>query len=203
MQASALSLLARLRGSRRASLITFAVALGALLFAAVLFNRARSSLNESYARIGERQQALTAANQRMQEARLRVRLAGEAQALVNDAVNGGFVVGNWGERLINVEQAPLNRQEVNDLLSGTTRDGNRLFGADAFELSVSRPDEGLFDAPGARGAPLMLTLRGTLLFRTQFLPPDVAMVPTAAFATAPSPPSAPQSAPAEAPENLP
>lgn len=188
MKAPALPLLVRLRRSRRGTLIAFGIALGALVFSAVLFNRARSGLNEAYARIGEREQALAAANQRMQEARLQVKLATSARALVNDAINGGFLARHWGERLINVEQAPLDRQAVNELLSGTSRDANRLFGAEAFELSVSRPEEGLFEMPGVRSAPLMLTLRGTLLFRTQFVAPEVAFVPRALPAAMPEMP---------------
>ena len=44
-----------------------------------------------------------------------------------------------------------------------------MFGAEAFELSVTHPDEGLFDAPPISDrapAPLSLTLRGAILFRT-------------------------------------
>ncbi|MGH8084311.1 MAG: hypothetical protein ACREPV_03440 [Lysobacter sp.] len=169
MKASGSALIARLRQSRQASLLLFAAALGALLIAAVWFTSARSNLAEAYGQVGSRQQALASANQRMQEARLRVRLATGARQLVDRAAAGGFVDQGWGERLINVHQAPLTREDVNGLLSGVVRSDARMFGAEAFELSVTRADEGLFDEPGQRSPPLLMTLRGTLLFRTQTL----------------------------------
>lgn len=167
MKAPGLALLARVPRSRKASLLMFAVASGALLFAAIWFTHARHDLDQAYSRVSDRQQSLAAANALLQEAQLKVRLATTAHALVNQAHGSGFVDDAWGERLINVAQAPLPRQDVNDLLASVTRSDDRLFGAEAFELSVTRPQEGLFDPPGARSPPLTLTLRGTLLFRTQ------------------------------------
>lgn len=167
MKAPGSALLARLPRSRKASLLTFSVATGALLVTAIWFTHARSALDEAYGRVGDRQQALQAANALMQEARLKVRLAETAAAVVQQAQRNGFVEDAWGERLINVSQTPLPRQDVNDLLGSVTRDGDRLFGAEAFELSVTRVEDGLFDAPDLRSPPLMLTLRGTLLFRTR------------------------------------
>lgn len=157
----------RLRQSRRASLLLFTIAMGALLVAVIWFTTARSGLAEAYSQVGSRQQALAAAQQRGQEARLRVQLAESAKALVQRAQAGGFTQENWGERLINISQTPLARDEVNPLLGGITRNYARVFGAEAFELSVTRADEGLFDTPDPRSPPLMLSLRGTLLFRTQ------------------------------------
>lgn len=164
---SRLAILARLRHSRRASLLLFAGAMGALLCAAVWFTSARSDLAEAYALIGSRQQALDTAHRHKQEAQLRVRLANGAEQLVARARSGGFVEAEWGERLINIRQAPLGRDEVNHLLAGVVRDAERIFGAEEFELSVTRVDEGLFDAPDPRSPPLMVNLRGTLLFRTR------------------------------------
>lgn len=163
---SRLPALAQLRQSRRASLLLFAVAMGALLIAAIWFTNARSNLAEAYSLVGSRQQALNAAHQRKQEAQLRVQLAAGANQLVERAHAGGFVETAWGERLINIRQSPLPRGEVNNLLSGVLRDQSRIFGAEAFELSVTRADEGLFDAPDPRSPPLMVSLHGTLLFRT-------------------------------------
>lgn len=164
---SRLPALAQLRQSRRASLLLFAGAMGALLFAAVWFTSARGDLAEAYALVGSRQQALAATHQRKQEAQLRVQLAAGAVQLAQRARAGGFVEADWGERLLNIRQTPLSRDEVNQLLAGVARDPARVFGAEEFELSVTRADEGLFDAPDARSPPLMVSLRGTLLFRTR------------------------------------
>lgn len=199
MKAPRLSLLARLRTSRQASLLSFAVALGALLFAAVWFTSARARLDEAYGLVGDRQQALAAAERRMQEAQLRVKLATGAAELVQAASSGGFVDSRWGERLINIAQSPLTRNEVNDLLSNVTRNQSRIFGAQEFELSVTRAEEGLFDPPGPRSPPLMLTLRGTLMFRTGSadLPPaaGAAAIPTPQPPLAAAAPLALESAP--------
>ncbi len=177
MNAPRTAVLVRLRNSRQASLLSFAAALGALLIAAVWFTSARGNLAESYDLVGSRQQELTAAHQRQQEAQLRVRLATGATQLVERASARGFVEQAWGERLINVTQTPLTRDDINDLLSGVARGGARVFGADAFELSVTRADEGLFDTPEPRNPPLMLNLRGTLLFRTQSVADTIQLAP--------------------------
>ncbi len=160
------SRLGRLVRSRQASLATFAVALGGLLLAAVWFTTARQSLGGAYDELAAAEQAKASAEQRLKDAELRVRLAESANRLVDEARAAGFAGDQWGERVINVAQAPMGREEVNQLLGSVARDEQRLFGAEAFDLSVTRPDEGLFDANDPRSPPLMMTLRGTLLFRT-------------------------------------
>lgn len=172
MNASITGLLARTQRTRKAALVSFAIASGTLLAAAVWFSHARRELAEAYAGIDERQQALATANAALREAELRVRLADTARDVVAQAHALGYEESAWGERLINVAQAPLTRQEVNDLLASIARDQDRLFGAEAFELSVTRPEEGLFHPPTPRTPPLSLTLRGTLLFRTRAAPPS-------------------------------
>lgn len=160
------TLLARLQMSRRGSLLVFGVTLGALVFAAIWFSTARSNLAQAYALVGDRQQTLAQTQQLRQEAQLQVRFATEARKLLAEAESAGFNPADWGERRIGVSQTQMSRGEINDLLSGTSRSGSRIFGADAFELSVTRPDEGLFDVPLDR-QPLSLSVRGTLLFRTR------------------------------------
>lgn len=162
--------LRRVAGSRKASLTGFAITLGALLLAAAWFTTARQSLGNAYDELAAAQQSLAAAEQRLREAELRARLAGSAEALVEEARASGHVGEQWGERLINVAQSPMPREDVNHLLASVARDERRLFGADAFDLSVTRPDEGLFETTDPRSPPLMVTLRGTLLFRTSESP---------------------------------
>ncbi|HYG05416.1 MAG TPA: hypothetical protein VD865_03275 [Stenotrophomonas sp.] len=167
MKAPRPAMLARLLQSRRASLLLFACTLGALVVAGAWFTLARGSLATAYASVGQREQALGSAQQRLQEARLRVQLADGARQLVARASNGGYLAEGWGERLINLNQAPLTRNEGNNLFDGVARDPARLFGAEAFEVSVTSAEAGLFDVPPPRSPPLLVTLRGTLLFRTQ------------------------------------
>lgn len=167
MKASRPAWLTRVLTSRRASLLLFAGTLGALVVAATWFTLARGSLATAYADVGQRQQALGSAQQRLQEARLRVQLADGARQLVSRASSGGYLDEAWAERLINLEQAPIGRSEGNALLDSIARDPGRLFGAEAFELSVTQPEQGLFDVPPPRTTPLLVSLRGTVLFRTQ------------------------------------
>jgi hypothetical protein len=166
MTSAPLRFIARVTGSRKAMLTSFAVALGALLLAAVWFTTARQSLGDAYLQVGNAEQALAAAQQRLREAELRVQLAERATAVAERASAAGFVEGRWGERLINVSQAPMAREDVNNLLGSVSRDERRIFGAEAFDLSVTRPDEGLFDTTDPRSPPLLMSMRGTLLFRT-------------------------------------
>ena len=170
MTAAFLRLLDRTTGSRKAMLTTFVVALGALLLAAVWFTSARQALGDAYLRVNRAEQQLATATQRLREAELRVRFAESAGAITSRANAAGFTANRWGERLINVSQAPMGRQDLNNLLGSITRDETRIFGAEAFDLSVTRPDEGLFDTTDPRSPPLLLSLRGTLMFRTGEVP---------------------------------
>jgi len=163
------SLLARLRQSRRTSLAFFAITLAALVVTAVWFISARSSLAEAYFQLGNRREALAEAQVREREAQLRVEYARSARELLAVAQANGLEPDAWGERLINLRQSQMSREDTAALLGAVTRSGDRMFGAEAFELSVTHPDEGLFDAPmlsERAPAPLSLTLRGSTLFRT-------------------------------------
>lgn len=164
--AALLRLIDHTTGSRKAMLTTFALALGALLLAAAWFTTARQALGDAYLRVNRAEQQLATANQRLREAELRVRLVERASVVTSRANAAGFTANRWGERLINVSQAPMGRQDINNLLGSITRDETRIFGAEAFDLSVTRPDEGLFDTIDPRSPPLLLSLRGTLMFRT-------------------------------------
>lgn len=163
------ALFARLRDSRRTSLLLFATTLGALVVAATWFVTARSGLAEAYQRLSNSNQSLSEARVREQEARLRVDYADSSRQLLATARTHGLSPDAWGERLINLRQSQMSREEALPLLATVLRTHDRMFGAEAFELSVTHPDEGLFDPPDAsdrRPAPLSLTLRGSLLFQT-------------------------------------
>jgi len=166
MAAAPLRLIARATSSRKASLATFAVSLGVLLLSAAWFTSTRQALADAFLQGSGAEQELTDSSQRLIETELRVRLAQSTQDVVERANTAGFVENRWGERLVNVSQAPMGREDVNNLMVSLTRDDTRIFGAEAFELSVTRPDEGLFDTADPRGPPLLLTMRGTMLFRT-------------------------------------
>lgn len=152
---------------RQAKLLLLGAALVAVVVAALWFARARGELAAAYAAVASEQRGLDELHRRQHEQGLRGELAAAAAGLVERARASGLDPAGWGERRINIRQAQLPRQAVNELLATTARGDGRLFGAEAFELSVTRSDDGLFDAPGPQSQPVALTLRGTLLFKTQ------------------------------------
>ena len=163
------SLFSRLQQSRSVSLGAFGITLAALVVTAIWFISARSALSEAYARLSDRNQALAEAQSQDQEAQLRVDYAGSASELLATARANHLQPDAWGERLINLRQSQMSREDAAALLEAVTRGENRMFGAEAFELSVTHPDEGLFNPPALSDrapAPLSLTLRGAMLFRT-------------------------------------
>jgi len=163
------SLFQQLRDSRRASLLLFAATLTALVIAAAWFVNARSGLAEAYARLGDSNRLLAETQVLEQEARLRVEYAESARQLLQAARLQGLSPEDWGERLISLRQTQVSREEALPLLATVLRSHDRMFGAEAFELSVTNPDEGLFHVPTVtdrQAAPLSVTLRGSLLFKT-------------------------------------
>ena len=165
--ARATSMAAPVPGRRRAMLLMLVVALLALVAAALWFAHVRSGLAAAYAVVASERHALDELLARQHEQDLRAELAEAAGALVERARMSGLDPASWSERRINIRQTQLPREAVNELLATTARGDGRLFGAEAFELSVTRSDDGLFDVPGAQSQPIALTLRGTLLFNTR------------------------------------
>jgi len=161
--------LSRLRQSRRISLMVFALSLLALVATAVWFISARSALADAYGLLGNARQAHSEAQVREQEARLKVEQARSARDLLIAARAQGLQPSGWGERLIGLQQTQLNREDTAALLGALGRSRDRVTGTDAFEVSVTHPEEGLFDVPEARNripAPLSVTVRGSVMFRT-------------------------------------
>jgi hypothetical protein len=61
----------------------------------------------------------------------------------------------------------VHRNEANEFLLSVARTpGRRYFDFESFEISVRGNESGLFDAFAYSGAPLVLSARGTLAFRT-------------------------------------
>lgn len=166
---NALNLLDRLRQSRKISLTLFALSLLALVLTAVWFLSARSAMSKAYVNLGNAKQTLAEAQVREQEAQLKVENARSANELMQTAQSLGFQPGDWGERLVNLRQVQMQREDALAMLGSVNRSEQLVFGPEAFELSVTHPDEGLFDVPVLAGhmpAPLNITLRGSVMFRT-------------------------------------
>jgi hypothetical protein len=156
-----------IRNQRRRALIIFTLAL-LLLIAAVTLSaianqrndQARVDLSEAKETAAQagHQQVLAKKQRELQDASKK--LAERAQAL-------GLGVDQWSERKINLQQQTVPRDAANDILVGTGRGNGRMFLTESFDLSVTRPDEGLFVAPIDGNQPLRMTLRGTALFGTR------------------------------------
>jgi Ca2+/Na+ antiporter len=188
------SLLARLRQSRRISLMVFAISLLALIVSAIWFINARSALAEAYNQLGNRKQALAEAQVREQEAQLKAEHAASARELLQAANGLGLRNDGWGERLVSMAQSQISREDAATLMESMTRNGDRVFGAQQFEVSVTKPQEGLFDVPVTNdrvAAPLMLSIRGNVLFRTTAHDSAIFAIPAVAPVAAPDAGAAP------------
>lgn len=183
------NLLARIRASRRTSLLVFAATLAALVVTAIWFNATRSQLARAYQQVDAQGRALAEAHLREREATLAVDYARSADRLLDEVQRRGLTPQQWGERLVRLNQVQMNREESVALLASLGRDGQRLFGARTFEVAVTTPGDGLFTAPAwsERGpAPLQLSIDGNLLFRTDVLPGPALAQPVADSAATPA-----------------
>jgi hypothetical protein len=70
---------------------------------------------------------------------------------------------HWAKRFIDLRQTQLARGDANRLFRSFSRTEGRLFHVEAFDLAVTGNDKGLFHPSG--NTLLLLTVRGTLLFR--------------------------------------
>ncbi|ARP78346.1 MULTISPECIES: hypothetical protein [Bordetella] len=151
--------------SRKRSLQLFALSLLVLAAAAYSFHGARQDLDHAYGALSlsERQRVQT--TQELAVARKEAERADAARRILASADATGFAAGGWSERRISIQQSAMTRHAVNDLLREASTGTGRLFGAEQFDLSVTRPEDGLFHATSGNNPDVVLTLRGTLLFR--------------------------------------
>lgn len=152
--------------SRPVRLLAVAASLLVLAAAALYLGSVRQQRLQAQEDITAAGQELAQLQQQLGQARQLADLAGRARALLADAGSSGLVPGQWGERHLNLRQQRLSRTAVDELLRGTRRGPDRLFGADSFDLSVTSIDEGLFNPPASDGPLMQLSLRGNQLFRT-------------------------------------
>jgi hypothetical protein len=148
--------------------IVFAVAMLSLLAASALFFfLAQQLLKRSQAGAFLEARALQEARLMEANALDRKRLDESARELLDGAARRGLLPENWAGRRINLRQANLPREEVNDLIFSIARTDSRFFNLEEFEVAVTRDEEGLFSLPVRANAPLSVTVQGTLIFQTK------------------------------------
>ncbi|MDR1530153.1 MAG: hypothetical protein LBS40_07160 [Burkholderiales bacterium] len=154
--------------AQRKKRLLFAIGMLLLLLAAtsfLVFSRhyLRQSQIEATVSQGMYQEAVW-----MEEEAQNVALLNEkAQRLLQLSTSHSLSPDYWAERRINLKQAQASRGEANDLLLSIARTKKRLFSVEEFDISVMRDDEGLFNISDRPNMPLLLTVRGTALFRTE------------------------------------
>ncbi|MGI4779264.1 MAG: hypothetical protein ACRYGA_14320 [Janthinobacterium lividum] len=153
---------ARLR-TRTASVIGLASLIGASLLlvgAQVALVKQRS--------VAARAQAAWSAAKQLETGRaaeMRRRLA--IETLMKEAAMTDLSVQSWDERRFGIRQASMTRKAANRLLGEIARARGQIFAAEQFELSVKEPQDGLFTSPAAPDSDLIVSLRGSLLYRAK------------------------------------
>lgn len=110
-------------------------------------------------------QALSAAQSLEAQNRRTLALRQTYDELMSQSQRHAVLAGDWDERRINVRQAQMSRASVNRLLSDMSRSPERVAGASFFEISVRDPQDGIFTRPTSIDADLVVSLRGTVLFK--------------------------------------
>jgi hypothetical protein len=148
-----------------AALLMLGAAVLLLLVGVVGFDRAIAANTAAQRELVRSEAALTEARASERRAQQNRNLLAAVQALEQHAQATAILPRTWGKRQINLVQQRLSREQINDLLMTTGRSGAQLPKPDEFEVAVTQPGEGLFDAESATRQPVALSLRGVVNFR--------------------------------------
>lgn len=139
---------------------TFALILAIILlkYCDIAASRSRAELLAAQVRLAEAEELKLKA-QRLAD---RYKLANH---LLSEADTAGFAARDWDERRFNIRQVSMSRVALNELLQEIDRTPGRLFAAEQFEISVKRPEDSLFTSPHVADSDVVVTLKGSLIFR--------------------------------------
>lgn len=151
-------------GLRRAEVL-IALALVLLVSAIGLLSYSGNMLVQQQAGVAMAQQSLITAQQQESTARTASDLAASTHALLDEATAFGYAAQDWERRRFDLKQVSMSRQALNALLSELHRTPERLFITEFFDLAVKQKDEGLFTTPAETESGVVVSLRGTLMFR--------------------------------------
>ncbi len=157
----------RLQSRRRNVLLLFVLALLLLIVAVSVFVTMHQRNLRAGLELDQARHALMDARHQEDMVRQQSTLHDVLKRLDTRARSLGLAPQQWSERKINLHQQSVPRDAANDILVSTGRGNGRLFAVDAFDLSVTRPDESLFQAPANNNQPLRMTMSGTALFGTR------------------------------------
>ena len=132
----------------------------ALVLAQTLLSRQQQAADSAAA-------SLAAANQSQARARMESRRSAAIETFLQEAQRTELVSSAWDERRFGIRQASMTRDATNRLLTELARARGRIFSAESFENSVKDPKEGLFNPPGMPQTELMISMRGSLLYRAK------------------------------------
>lgn len=158
------------RARRWRTLVLFLAALVLLALAVGLFAHFDRSNRDAQQQLEQARQTLAQAQRQQSLVQQQValhealeQLAGRAQALA-------LAPAQWSQRRINLQDQTLTRMAADRLLGSTGRGAGHVFATRAFDLSVVRPGEGLFQLPGSDNRSLRLSMQGTAFFSTRGRP---------------------------------
>jgi hypothetical protein len=137
-----------------------------LLVATAFLFYAKKNLRQSQLNAAVGQRAYQETLWKEEEARDVALLNEKAQQLMQSAASHGLSPVGWAERRVNLRQAQLSRHDANEFLLSVARTNGRLFNVEEFDISVTHDDEGLFSISNRPNSLLLLTVRGTTVFRT-------------------------------------
>ncbi len=157
----------RLHSRRRSVLLVFVLALLLMIVAMAAFVAMHQRNLRAGLELERARQALMDARHQEDMARQESALHVALKHLDKRARSLGLAPQQWSERKVNLHQQSVPRVAANDILVSTGRGNGRLFASDAFDLSVTRSSESLFEVPADSNQPLRMTMSGTALFGTR------------------------------------
>jgi hypothetical protein len=146
----------------RCSIAVLAASAMLLAFSQVLLSRQQQAVGNAAA-------GLAAASQAEAATRVASRRAAAMEAFLQEASRSELASRDWDERRFGIRQASMKRDAMNRLMTEITRARGRVFAAESFEVSVKDAREDLFTPPATPQAELMVSLRGSLLYRAKTL----------------------------------
>lgn len=86
--------------------------------------------------------------------------------ILEQAKSKGLGSKDWNERRMNIQSVTMHRERFNELMADVANTPRQVFGAEQFDVAVKDVAYGLFDEPPTADQGVVLTLRGTALFRS-------------------------------------